>query len=45
MINNEQNANLVKVPEFEEVKVVVVGMNLDGAAGPDGFGGHFYSSC
>ncbi|KAM7459347.1 hypothetical protein LguiA_036341 [Lonicera macranthoides] len=30
---------------MEEVKKAVLAMNLDGAAGPDGFGGSFYASC
>jgi hypothetical protein len=33
---------LAATPLFEEIKDAVSDMNLDGASGPDGFGGFFY---
>ncbi|XP_075099289.1 uncharacterized protein LOC142176118 [Nicotiana tabacum] len=45
LINNEQNAELIKQPTKEEVKVVVFGLNGDRAGGPDGMTGKLYHSC
>ncbi|XP_075074764.1 uncharacterized protein LOC142162321 [Nicotiana tabacum] len=45
LINTEQNAELIKQPTKEEVKVAVLGLNGDSAGGPDGMSGKFYHSC
>ncbi|XP_075088531.1 uncharacterized protein LOC142170503 [Nicotiana tabacum] len=45
LINTEQNAELIKQPTKEEVKVAVFGLNGDSAGGPDGMTGKFYHSC
>ncbi|XP_075076322.1 uncharacterized protein LOC142162982 [Nicotiana tabacum] len=45
LINTEQNAELIKQPTKEEVKVEVLGLNGDSAGGPDGMTGKFYHSC
>ncbi|XP_075088118.1 uncharacterized protein LOC107829005 [Nicotiana tabacum] len=45
LINIEQNAELIKQPTKEEVKVAVLGLNGDSAGGPDGMTGKFYHSC
>ena len=41
MISHTQNKELVKVPEMEEIREVVFGMDGESAAGPDGFTGIF----
>ena len=43
LVSTEENANLIAAPLFHEVKNAVFDMNADGAPGPDGFGGHFFS--
>ncbi|XP_070029442.1 uncharacterized protein [Nicotiana sylvestris] len=43
--NTEQNAELIKHPTKEEVKVAVLGLNGDSAGGPDGMTCKFYHSC
>nr|XP_016509454.1 PREDICTED: uncharacterized protein LOC107826922 [Nicotiana tabacum] len=45
LINTKQNAELIKQPTKEEVKVAVFGLNGDSAGGPDGMTGKFYHSC
>ncbi|XP_075092253.1 uncharacterized protein LOC142172518 [Nicotiana tabacum] len=45
LINNEQNAELIKQPTKEEVKEAVFGLNGDSAGGPDGMTGKIYHSC
>ncbi|XP_075099497.1 uncharacterized protein LOC142176265 [Nicotiana tabacum] len=45
LINTEQNAELIKKPTKEEVKVAVLGLNGDSAGWPDGMSGKFYHSC
>jgi hypothetical protein len=42
LVTPEDNDMLCKVPTALEIKTVVFDMNVDGAPGPDGFGGHFY---
>ena len=42
MVTEEENAMLAAMPLFDEIKDAVFSMNVDGAPGPDGFGGHFY---
>jgi hypothetical protein len=42
LVTLEDNDMLCKVPSASEIKAAVVDMNVDGAPGPDGFGGHFY---
>ena len=39
------NYALLKMPSETEIYDIVFGMNADVAAGPDGFGGHFYQAC
>lgn len=43
MVSHTQNAELVKVPEMEEVREVVFGMDGESAVGPDGFTGMFFT--
>ncbi|XP_019253806.1 PREDICTED: uncharacterized protein LOC109232489 [Nicotiana attenuata] len=45
LIDTEQNAELIKKPTKEEVKVAMFGLNGDSAGGPDGMTGRFYQSC
>ncbi|XP_075100269.1 uncharacterized protein LOC142176434 [Nicotiana tabacum] len=45
LMNNEQNAELIKQPTKEEVKEAVFGLNGDSAGGPDGMTGKLYHSC
>lgn len=45
MITAEENALMIDIPEKEEVKHVVMNLNADGAAGPDGFIGMFFQKC
>ncbi|XP_075100498.1 uncharacterized protein LOC142176491 [Nicotiana tabacum] len=45
LINTKQNAELIKQPTKEEVKVAVLELNGDSAGGPDGMTGKFYHSC
>nr|XP_016446298.1 PREDICTED: uncharacterized protein LOC107771452 [Nicotiana tabacum] len=45
LINNEQNAELIKQPTKEEVKVEVFGLNGDSAGGLDVMTGKLYHSC
>nr|XP_016496749.1 PREDICTED: uncharacterized protein LOC107815646 [Nicotiana tabacum] len=40
-----ENAELIKQPTKEEVKVAVLGLNGDSTGGPDGMTGKFYHSC
>ncbi|XP_075104795.1 uncharacterized protein LOC107830035 [Nicotiana tabacum] len=40
-----QNAELIKQPTKEEVKMAVLGLNGDSAGGPDGMTRKFYHSC
>ncbi|XP_057808794.1 uncharacterized protein LOC131023266 [Salvia miltiorrhiza] len=44
-VSEEQNANLIRIPEDEEIKVSVFGMDASSAPGPDWFSGCFYQSC
>lgn len=41
-VSAEDNEMLTKLPTWNEVKEAVLGMNGNGAPGPDGFGGFFY---
>ena len=43
MVSHTQNAELVKVPEMEEVREVVFGMDGEITAGPDGFTGRLFT--
>lgn len=45
MITAEENAQMIKLPEKEEIKHVVLNLNVDGAVGPDGFTGLFFQQC
>ena len=42
LVSTEENATLISMPLFDEIKNVMFDMNADGAPGPDGFGGHFF---
>jgi hypothetical protein len=42
LVTPEDNDMLCKVPSASEIKAAFLDMNVDGAPGPDGFGGHFY---
>lgn len=42
IVSAEQNNAVSKMPSEEEIKGAVTSMNLNGAAGPDGFNGYFY---
>lgn len=41
-MNNYMNVMLTNLPSFEEIKIVVYGMNTDSALELDGFGAYFY---
>ncbi|XP_071928139.1 uncharacterized protein [Coffea arabica] len=43
MISHTQNEELVKVPEMEEIREVVFGMDGESAAGPEGLTGRFFT--
>ena len=42
LVSMEENAALIAMPLFEDIKNAVFDMNADGAPGPDGFGGPFF---
>jgi len=42
LVSTEENAALIAMPLFEDIKNAVFDMNADGAPDPDGFGGHFF---
>ena len=43
LVSMEENAALMAMTLFDEIKNAVFDMNADGAPGLDGFGGHFFS--
>ncbi|WMV30181.1 hypothetical protein MTR67_023566 [Solanum verrucosum] len=45
IVTAEQNEMMQTMPTMEELKQFVFAMNLNSAAGPDGFGGKFYQAC
>ncbi|XP_059288678.1 uncharacterized protein LOC132042067 [Lycium ferocissimum] len=45
LITAEQNAQINELPEEEEVKKAVFGLNSNSAGGPDGYTGKFFQSC
>ncbi|XP_015084239.1 uncharacterized protein LOC107027648 [Solanum pennellii] len=45
MVNQDQNTQLTKVPDLDELKEVVFSMNPNSAAGPDGMNGYFFQKC
>lgn len=45
LIYGEQNAELLKQPNKEEVKQAVFGLNGESVGGPDGFTSSFYHAC
>ncbi|GAA0160574.1 reverse transcriptase [Lithospermum erythrorhizon] len=42
MVSDEDNEQLLSIPNLEEVKQVVFSLNKESVAGPDGFNGHFF---
>ncbi|XP_071914053.1 uncharacterized protein [Coffea arabica] len=44
-LSAEDNGLLAALPEMEEVREVIFGMEADSAPGPDGFGAGFYQGC
>ncbi|XP_057779879.1 uncharacterized protein LOC130998477 [Salvia miltiorrhiza] len=44
-VTEEQNANLIRIPEDDEIKASVFGMDASSAPGPDGFSGLFFQNC
>ncbi|CAH9113234.1 unnamed protein product [Cuscuta europaea] len=45
IVSNEDNYMLMKLPESEEIKNAVWGLNQNGAPGPDGYNGKFFRKC
>ncbi|CAH9104521.1 unnamed protein product [Cuscuta europaea] len=45
LVNDEDNVNLMKIPQEEEVNLAVWGLNQNGAPDPDGFNGKFFRKC
>ncbi|XP_060195138.1 uncharacterized protein LOC132624361 [Lycium barbarum] len=45
LITAEQNERINQLPEEEEVKKAVFGLNSDSAGGPGGFTGKFFQAC
>ncbi|XP_019430032.1 PREDICTED: uncharacterized protein LOC109337507 [Lupinus angustifolius] len=44
LVHEEENQNLTKMPDDDEIRTAVFALNGDGAPGPDGYGGCFYQS-
>lgn len=44
VLTDEDNLELQKVPNAEEIKKAVFSLNPDSASGPDGFNGHFFQT-
>jgi len=45
IISQEENEEMISLPDKEEVKTVLFKLNGRSACGPDGFIGHFFQSC
>ncbi|XP_069154435.1 uncharacterized protein [Solanum lycopersicum] len=45
MVNVDQNTQLTKLPDMDEIKEVVFAMNPNSTAGPDGMNGYFFQKC
>lgn len=45
MISGDWNDQINEIPEEEEVKNAVFGLNAKSAGGPDGYTGKFYQAC
>lgn len=45
MITEEDDVDLCRIPDMEEVRQVVFSIDLDSAPRPDGFCSRFYQSC
>lgn len=45
LVNEDQNKLIHEIPEIEEVKRAVFGLNADSTGGPDGFTEKFYQYC
>ncbi|XP_049394714.1 uncharacterized protein LOC125859004 [Solanum stenotomum] len=45
LISGEDNNAMIKLPDMEEVKMVVFQLDGNSAAGPDGFSGLFFQEC
>ncbi|KAL9685919.1 hypothetical protein QQ045_023373 [Rhodiola kirilowii] len=44
-LSEEQNSEIIKLPDEDEVRLDVTGMNPSSSPGPDGFTGKFFCSC
>jgi len=44
MVSDDENQQLMRVAQRDEIKDAVFALNGDGGPGPDGFGGHFYQT-
>ncbi|GAA0182299.1 hypothetical protein LIER_30353 [Lithospermum erythrorhizon] len=42
LVTDEDNEMMLRAPTKEEVRTVVLSLNKESVAGPDGFNGHFY---
>ncbi|GAA0158400.1 hypothetical protein LIER_15442 [Lithospermum erythrorhizon] len=42
LVTHDDNEMMMRAPTKEEVRTVVLSLNKDSVAGPDGFNGHFY---
>ena len=45
LVTVDENASILWVPSFDEVRSTVFVMDPLSAPGPDGFSGRFYSHC
>jgi len=45
IITQEQNEEMGRMPNMEEVREAVFALNGDSTSGPDGFSGEFFQSC
>lgn len=45
MVTEEENLELIRVPNYENVKKTVMPLNPDKSSGLDGFNGDFFKAC